>query len=236
MKCEEYREAITANPDFVDAEQHAARCEACEQYAIEMQALDRQIRRALAIEVPALAVPRLDDAGENVLSLTPRRRRLRPAWLAVAATVTLAAFAGLWIAANSVREFDSLADEVLAHVHHERDALRVTNEKVADRRLYDVVPAHVAVLDHSAGLITYAETCPINGQDVPHLVLQGDTGPITILLMPNENVAEPISLQDERSHGVILPVGDGSIAIVGPRDANLSEVQEHVLQSVLWAT
>ena len=85
-------------------------------------------------------------------------------------------------------------------------------------------------------MITFAETCPINGRNVPHLVIQGQHGPITIILMPDEKISSAIALNDENQHGVILPVGDGSIAIVGGLGEALDEVQKQVLQSVVWST
>jgi hypothetical protein len=108
--------------------------------------------------------------------------------------------------------------------------------KVPDEHLLDVVPANIASLDHSAGLITYAETCPIGGYDVPHLVIQGQHGPITIMLLPHQKISAAIPLNDANSHGVILPVGDGSIAIIGSREENLEDVQKQFLQSVTWET
>ena len=125
---------------------------------------------------------------------------------------------------------------MLAHVTHAPSALQATDKKVSDDHLHEVVPATIAELDHSSGLITFAETCPIRGYDVPHLVIQGEHGPITIRLLPNEKISEAITLNDENSHGVILPVGDGSIAIVGSREEKLEEVQKQILQSVTWET
>ena len=80
------------------------------------------------------------------------------------------------------------------------------------------------------------QTCPISGYDVPHLVIQGKSGPITIMLLPNERIEAAITLNDENSHGVILPVGEGSIAIVGAREEKLEDVQRQILQSVTWET
>ena len=133
-------------------------------------------------------------------------------------------------------EFDSLEDEVLAHLDHEPAALRVTDVAVSDQRLRSVVPADVAAMDHSAGLITYAQSCPIRGKEVPHLVIQGKDGPVTILLMPEETIPEAIQLSGEHVNGVILPVGSGSIAIIGGRDERLEKIEQQVLKSVTWTT
>ena len=85
-------------------------------------------------------------------------------------------------------------------------------------------------------MITYAQPCVINGNLVPHLVIQGQYGPITILLMPDEKVAEATSIDGARLKGVILPVGDGSIAIVGGRDEPLEAIKKNVVNSVTWTT
>ena len=200
-------------------------------------AFERKLRRALEIEVPELRMPELPVIEtDKVVSLADRRRISTPAWFAVAATVLLAVFIGVRLAGDDAVVYESLADEVLAHVTHEPNALLITDQPVPEDHLDYVVPATIAEMNHEAGLITFAEICPINGNDVPHLVIQGAHGPITILLMPNENVGEAVTLNNNDSHGVILPVGDGSIAIVGAREEKLEDVQKQVLQSVAWST
>ena len=79
----------------------------------------------------------------------------------MAATVVLAAFLGVRVLSPGI-EYESLAEEILAHLDHEPYALRVTDVAVSDARLTSVVPANVAQMDHSAGLITYAQSCVIN--------------------------------------------------------------------------
>jgi hypothetical protein len=202
------------------------------------KAFELKIRRALEIDVPELVMPDLPaHETDKVVSLADRRRISTPAWFAMAASVLLAAFFGIRFGSDSGVDHDlALAAEVLAHVTHEPASLRVTDQPISDERLYEVVPASIAEMDHSAGLITFANTCPINGNNVPHLVIQGVHGPITILLMPNEHIGEAVTLNNSDSHGVILPVGDGSIAIVGARDEKLEDVRKQILQSVAWST
>ena len=200
-----------------------------------IKALDLKIARALQIDVPPLVMPELPDLDENVATLPIRRRSKAPIWFAVAATVVL----GLSIALRMspiFEEYETLADEVLAHLDHEPGALRVTDAPVSDRRLARTVPASVAVFDREATLITYANPCIINGKRVPHLVVQGQHGPVTILLMPEEKVAGATPLDGDSVHGVILPVGDGSIAIIGPREESLEPIQENVRASLTWTT
>lgn len=201
-----------------------------------LDTLDLKIARALQIDVPPLVMPELPDIDHGKLAtLRPRKRLKAPIWFAAAATVVL----GLSIALRMspmFQDYASLSEEVLAHLDHEPAALSVTDVPVSDSKLQRALPASVAVFDREEMLITYANPCVINGHRVPHLVIQGQYGPVTILLMPEENVAETTPLEGDNVHGVILPVGDGSIAIIGPREEPLEPIQENVRQTVAWTT
>jgi hypothetical protein len=236
MNCDEYRQTLAAEPTFDGGAAHLGECESCRAYRSEILALDRELERALLLDVPELVMPDLPDVESTNVVPLQRRGRARPAgWFAVAATVLIAAVLGIRFVGNDV-EYSSLAEEVLAHLDHEPKALRVTDRAVSDRRLYSVVTPDIASMDRSAGLISYAQTCVINGREVPHLVLQGERGAVTILLMPDESVEGATALEGEQVDGVILPVGDGSIAIIGERDERIDEIQQRILKSVTWTT
>ncbi|MBT8092963.1 MAG: DUF3379 domain-containing protein [Gammaproteobacteria bacterium] len=236
MNCDEYKLAIAADPDFDGGAEHASGCADCRDYRDTMRSLNVDIAGALQLDVPPLQLPELPEIdADNVVALESRRAASRPAWLALAASVLLAAVIGVRMFGVGV-EYESLADEVLAHLDHEPASLRPSSTAVSDERLAATVPANIARMDHSAGLITYARSCEINGKTVPHLVIQGQYGPVMILLMPQEPVAKVVSLDGENVHGAILPVGDGSIAIIGAREEPLERIEKSVLKSVMWST
>lgn len=233
--CEEYREAIAAEPSFDGGAAHLSQCASCQAFGAEMLARDLKISSALAISVPELKLPELPELDMSKVTAMPLRRFAQPAWLAVAATVTLAAFIGFGMFGSDVSNA-TLAEQILVHIDHESVAFRVVDEAVTDERLARVVPASIATMDHSAGLITYARSCLINGREVPHLVIQGERGPITILLMPGEKISGAQTIEGENVHGIILPVGDGSIAIIGEDGEHLERIEEQVKNSVTWST
>ena len=236
MNCEYYREAIGADPSYDGGEAHVSACADCLALRDELRSLDRKIGRALAISVPELRMPDLPDVDtSSVVPLATRRRLTAPAWMAAAATIVLAAFVGIRMYGGSVT-YPSLADEIVAHLDHEPYALRVSDEPVDDRRLAKVVPADVAKVNHDAGLVTYAQTCVINGKKIPHLVIQGERGPVTILLLPDEAIDDAVQLEGESINGVLLPVGGGSVAIIGERDEALDTIRENIVNSVTWST
>ncbi len=242
MNCENYREAIAADPSesFEGGAGHAAVCESCSAYRAEIQALDLTIARALAIDVPELKIPDLPPIGEedgNVVNLPFRRvsKITTPAWIGIAASFALAAVIGMQFVGNGPSHDQLLAAQVLAHLDHEPWALKVTNVAVSEERLAQVVNPGVGTMDHDIGLVTFAQTCIINGRIIPHLVIQGEKGPITLLLMPDEMVSSAVILSGESVNGVILPVGDGSIAIIGARDERIEDLKQRVVDSVEWS-
>jgi hypothetical protein len=202
----------------------------------QFQALDLKIAKALQIDVPELRMPELPDIDDpNVTSLPVRKRSMKPVWFAIAATVVLATSISLRTS-SLFQSYDSLAEEVLAHLDHEPGALRITDVPVSDQQFARAIPASLGTFDRSTSLVTYARVCVINGHDVPHLVIQGQYGPVTILLMPEEMVAEETPIDGASVKGVILPVGQGSIAIIGDREEQLEPIQKNVVNSVTWTT
>ncbi len=198
--------------------------------------LESKIARALELPVPELRMPELPEIeSDKVVAIKPKRRPSPPVWLAMAASVALVAIVGVRMFGD-VHEYDSLSEEIIAHLDHEPYALRVTDKAVSDTRLTRIVPANLATLDHSAGLITYAQNCKIQGKVSPHLVIQGKSGPITVILMPEVRVLNAETIEGESINGVILPVGDGSIAIIGEKDEDLAPVQNKIIDSVAWST
>lgn len=239
MNCEDYRHAITADPSesFDGGAAHAADCADCRAARDAVRALDSRIYTALAVPVPSLKMPALPAVSrdDNVVSMPLRKRVSTPAWFGIAAGLALTAFIGLQLSKPDYSNM-TLAEQVIAHLDHEASALAVTDVAVSERTLSSVVSNDVAQMDRGVGLVTYARSCVINGKSVPHLVIQGEKGPVTLLLMPDETLSEAIPLEGESINGVILPVGKGSIAIIGERDEPVDKIGNRVAESVSWTT
>lgn len=233
--CDEYRERITAEPGSDRLSGHLEACPDCRAYHVEMLAFDADIARALAVPVPDLDPAALQDLEFEHDIFTAKRRRSVPgsAWLALAATVVLGAVIGLRYAGEELTA-PSLGEQILVHISHESGSLVRSGQAVGSERLARIVPANIAELGPETGLVTYAQSCVINGHSVPHLVVQGEHGPVTILLMPHETVAEAQEFGDGVLQGVILPVGEGSIAIVGEDPSDLDRLGQTMKNSVNW--
>ena len=247
MNCDEYREAITADPSesFAGGAAHSAGCEKCENHRQEMRALDERIARALAIDVPAFRMPELPaieadknsrQAGAAASGFRTSRFRTPPLWVGLAAAVVVAAVLIPRFPERD-RSGQDLVEQIMAHMDHEEASRQVTSVPVATETLNEVVSRRVSGMDQDIGLVTYAMSCVINGRTVPHLVIQGNRGPVTLILLPEETVEASIPLSGDNVHGVLIPVGGGSIAIIGQREDQLDEIGrigQKLAESVEW--
>jgi len=236
MNCLEFRHACLTEPDTQDSEfhAHAESCRACRSFFEEQRLIEGRLRRALAIEPPAGLAARV------ILKQSFAPRRWAP-HLAIAATVLIA------IVATSMTQLWnrplSLEAEVLAHIQEEPAALAARGPAAADK-LAAVLQALGAQLDSVPGddamdsggrprrelavEVRYAGICDIRRRPGAHLVLSGERGSITVLLLPEERVPKRIKVGDASLDGVILPVDGGSIAIVGNRGEPLNTLESRL--------
>jgi hypothetical protein len=166
-------------------------------------------------------------------------RRLRPRWAAitaVAATVVLAAGAWLGLRGESpVEALSPLAPDIIAHIRHEPKALVVTARTVPPGELDRVLQRGGASIAAPVGQVSYAKLCPFRGKMVAHFVVQGEHGPVTVMLLPDEDVAEASWIRESGFSGTIVPVeGGGSVAIVGQPEEDLEEIRDRLLEAVTW--
>ena len=228
MECLEFRRSAGADPAHLgtDARAHRDTCPRCAEYLRQTLALDEKIRAALQVPVPGRE-PKVGRSSGAMLPVFDRRR-----WFALAASIVAGVAVGSLLWVGEPRE--SLAHEVVEHMTHEPDAMIAVNP--AD-------PAHVEeVLERGRirlrpgiGTVSYASTCPFRGGKVPHLVVQTDAGPVTVMVLRNEKVAAPVRFDEQGYSGTIMPAGPGSIAVIGTAHANLDQVAERVLEAVEWS-
>jgi hypothetical protein len=166
----------------------------------------------------------------------PGRHPRWPAVAAVAATVVLAAGAWFGLRGESpVGELSPLAPDIIAHIHHEPKALAVTARTVPPGELGRVLQRGGASIAGPVGEVSYAKLCPFRGRMVAHFVVQGERGPVTVMLLPDEDVAEATRIDERGFSGTIVPVeGGGSVAIVGQAEEDLEEIRDRLLEAVTW--
>jgi hypothetical protein len=133
-----------------------------------------------------------------------------------------------------------LGRDVVAHIHHEPSAIDlpvVPPEAAVPRaELATVLREAGADLEPMRPMVRYAKLCPFRGEMVAHFVVQGASGPVTVLLLPGEHVEEPLQVDEDGFIGTIAPLAiGGSIAVVGNQGEDaLEQIQREVAAAVRW--
>ncbi len=220
MNCPEFRQRYPADPRCQDNVflAHKHDCRACGEFAAQEAAFEQALCGALAVDVP----PRL--TARVILTQTLHQARRRRRFVAAAAMVLLALPVAAWLLRLPST---SLQDEVIAHIAGERDHL-VAHGPVPDTAVSAVLTTIGVEARQPLANVRYAGVCPIRRQPGGHLVLAGAHGPVTVLLMPRETVSRRLPIATAEFRGVILPAGDGSVAIVGAPGEALETIEQQL--------
>ena len=222
MNCLEFRRAVGAEPAArsVEIDEHLRTCAACAEFADQVRVLDRRLFEALSIAVPAR------NRRSPILAqlFAPQRR-----W-ALAASVLLAV--GVAFAAWLAFPRSSLADDVINHARHEPQAWSAEGAAVSAEELARILRAAGLTRTLDIGHVAYARSCWFRGHFVPHLVVMDESGPIMLMLLPQESVSEELRFSEDGYSGVILPAARGSVAVLAQTDARLDSVAARGLQAL----
>jgi hypothetical protein len=214
---------IGADPRSSDPElrEHRESCGECQLYTERLLRFESRLERALRVDV--------------------RAQTRRPAswrWMAMAASVLLGVVvaAGIW----AVLPGASLAADVVAHMREEPQAWRRTDVAVPDAELNDILRESNLRLGAAAGIVSYASSCAFRGHQVPHLVVQTPSGPVTVMVLVHESVSRLTQFDEQGYRGTIVPMpGHGSIAVLmqnpGAAQArDLQRIAAQVRASIVW--
>jgi hypothetical protein len=232
MNCAEARRLIDADPGAPVAgalEEHLRDCEACRRWQDEMRALEGAIRRALDVDLRAVAVASVAALGTSPQPVPQPARRLRPWAMAAALLVALTAGAFIWIA----RPAAALAADVVAHAEGEPASWSGV-VAVPDAEVDAILRRAGVTLDASARDVVYARTCEFRGREIPHLVVRTVEGPVTVLVLGGERVALRHRFSEEGYTGMLVPAGTGSIAVLAQGTTQVDEAARLVTSALRW--
>jgi hypothetical protein len=205
MNCLDVRRALGAEPSRrnPELEAHLGGCAACARHAAELERLDGVILRALRVAVPQQA--RLAHVAP-----TPRQPRLWALAAGLAATAVLAGV--LW----SVYPREALATALVGHMAHEADSRVRTDVAAPPAAIAAALAGSGVSIDPTAPRVTYAMSCLFRLRHVPHLVVQTDAGPMTVMVLTREHVSGREDFDEGGYRGVIVPARHGSLAVLAP--------------------
>jgi hypothetical protein len=219
MKCHQLQTAIGADPKTTDPEvlAHVQTCGACTEYRDQMLRMDALIYKALAVPVQS---PELAAASRKA----PAKH-----WQIAASLLATVAIAGsVWVASTR----DSLAEQIVTHTDHESFAMVRSDDRVDAKTLNDILANAGVSIKAEAADVSYASSCFFHGHEVPHLVVQTEQGPVTVLVLAHEKPTQSMQQIDEAGYeGVIVPAPRGVIAVLG-KDVPVEAAAQRMLAAV----
>ncbi|MGE5625294.1 MAG: DUF3379 family protein [Bacillota bacterium] len=234
VTCLDVRRILGAEPQSRDAGvvEHLHGCAACAAFARDMLALDARLESAFKVPVPEGLEARIALDG----TLKNHPRRFQP-WMAVAASAVMALVLAAWAYRHQHPEGVELADAVVKHIENPEEAQAIGPDRALIRDasyVQDVLQRAGAGMQGGMDDVTYAHVCLFRGERVAHLVVQGANGPVTIMLLRHTHVEKTVPVDEDGFHGVIIPAGKGSIAIVTNNATPVQPMETELTSKVEW--
>ena len=227
FNCIDFRREKLADPRRLSeaAEEHLIGCAACQAFSRRINAGERTLQQAVAVEAP-------DGLADRILAGS-RSRVAQPLKLwALAASVVLSLGLGVqyWHTAPD-RERVALAVE---HVMHEPEALMSTR-LIEPQRVSQVLESFGAEVKVPMTAVRYVKLCPVPGGTGWHIVFDTPKGPATLLLLPQKDERVRTITASHRGMGVhVEPGGQGMVAVVAGDTDLAREAAGMLRQHVSW--
>ena len=151
-------------------------------------------------------------------------------WL-VAASIALAIGVGVFL--FDYTRAPSLGEAVMVLVDQAEHAL-VPKTPIVLREIRAALKPVGVGLNEELGVVTFANPCVVRGKLAGHIVMQGAQAAISILLLPHETVRGRTTVERADLKAVLLPMKQGTIAILGAPDEELADIENKVLSVFNW--
>ena len=224
-----YGEPNNQDPEFLQAAMESAEREA---FLNDLKGLDNKIENALKIDVP-------DDLAAKLLlrqQLQHHHSQRRRTGFAFAMVASVAFLAGITFTLLRMGPVD-LGQHALAHVYHEDKALHV-DQNVQ----YQDVNFQLASLNGSSdmkftqqpGKVFYSTYCDFQGVQSLHLVMQGESGKVTLFIVPLEDrMVLDEAFADNKYKGMGFETDNAYMLLVGEGSQDLNHVKNEIKQTFI---
>lgn len=233
MNCLEFRRQLLIEPRQQRTEllDHARDCPSCCREYRRALEFEKRLSEALAIASPAGLDSRI-LLGQQMARRKPRARTWRQ--LQIAAGILLAlgiALLSEHLGSDNDR-VNELRGEVVAHIEDEPATLQASGNIEADRMNSLFATFGLKQLG-SLGEVRYAGICDIGERKGIHIVVQGKTRPVALVLLPGERIRTPAPIRTLSLTGVIVPTEYGSLAVVADPKEPVAPVLKRVKPAIV---
>jgi hypothetical protein len=230
------RRSILADPKARDeAINEAIRSDSTTQkFVQEIDALDDKIAQAMNIPVPDDLYNKL-ILRQTLASHQQQKSKTRVR-LAMAASVTFV----LGLTVNFMMfssTYKNLGDYAIAHTNHEASHFSNTDQaNVTLASLNDKMASFKGSFDSTFGTLIFADYCRFDGSKSLHLVFQGESSPVNVFIVPNDEEIEfNAAFSNETLKGRSLNFNYSNVIVVGDKKEPLNQWQERITNNITWS-
>jgi hypothetical protein len=251
-----YIDPFTADKEILDS---AASNPILQEILNQTQKMDEDIRGIMdAVETPdglkekLLAIPQTDET-ESASEKTSKMLAERPAanssffqYFAIASSLMLALGVTFSLTYNSGPSSAEIAfgNEVINHLYHESVEIEAINSGLS----LDLV-AMPMVANAMTGIgtrlvsnsfitkipVRFAKPCIIiPAYDSVHLMIEGSEGAVSVFFINNSPVSIEYKINDDRFNGIVVPMSNGNMILVGEANEDLGEYKQLFSDNIEW--
>jgi len=195
----------------------------------ELKTLDQQIADAMQVEPPEGLAERI-KLNQQLGKHTQKKKQYQFMFSIAASVLIVMSVVFIFLSPSNN---DALSKIVLSHIYDELYHLEEDHQYPIDR-------ANLALASlggrfkQDIGEIRYVGACDIDKKPGLHMVLEGEKGPVTVIMMPQEKIEKAIKITDPRFQGSIQPTAKGSYAIVAVKGEEIARIKHAVNSSLSW--
>ena len=229
MDFTEFRRKLGAEPRSEDPEFLAA-CESTPEHQ-EAAALARGLEVKLD---RALEIPPPEDLLNTLQAIPGHKARSFRRWpLALAASV-LVAVGAAGVGWQMNQGWDSVEDFVVDHYRHDGNKVLAHSMEGSYGDASEILAQFdVDAAPQLANIIDVIKYCPTPGGKGVHMILNTETGPITVFYMPHTQVTDQEMLAFDDRKAMLVDLENGSAAIVGSGEQNIQDYYAVVHDSIV---
>ena len=241
MNCLDCRRELLIDPRNESTEliTHISHCKPCRHEREQLLALEDKLESSLDYSVPEGLEDRiLEISRDEIKSGKTRSAPFGGHVWQMAAGVMLGIGLAVYLGLNQyypLNNADALELTVLNHITDELNHLHETHD-ISQQKLGSVMTAINTRATDDIVKLNYAGKCQIRKNAGAHLIVNGERGPVTVLVMPGEHIGKNVNVESVRFDGTIYPTSYGSLAVVGEKGEHIPSIAEKLLESILPAS
>jgi hypothetical protein len=162
--------------------------------------------------------------------------------LPVAACLMVALGIAFWSGDNQ-REL--LANEIFTHMYLEGQLDNADSAEISlatvNTRMEDWMGAHLAMSDTEDLKVTFAKDCWVAKRMAFHLIMKGETGAVTVMMIPAKDGIGGIGkeqaefdISDPQYSGLVTPTEGGYLVVVGSKQESIAGYRNLLSSKLDW--